>query len=116
MIYTTATLIESFKIVPLAPQFLSDGYFPASRRPPATWSRSSFTTGRRSSPRIARVSARARPCPREDADELIQPAAHQADPELDRGRVYYKTAVQAANATVDRETELMLLDYQELEP
>ena len=117
VIYTTASLIESFKIVPLAPQFLSDKLFPRVSETTTRPSRGRLLQWlARSSPLIARASRRARPCRRERTQtSLFSPPFIKPIRNLTADELYYKTAVQAANATGDRDAELLLLDYQELD-
>ena len=66
VLYTTATLVESFKVVPLAPTiFERPSCSRESQKPHQIWSRSIFTTGRKSSPRIARSFSKGTAVPRE---------------------------------------------------
>ena len=87
LLYSTASLIESFKVVPLAPQFLRDHLFPRvsetasdqvavdfyQRHPKARALLLSLLQGH--------GGAKG-----EDANEPFQPTVHQANPEPDRGR------------------------------
>ena len=116
LLYTTATLIESFKIVPLAPQFLRDKLFPRISETTSDLVAVDFYNGsQKLAPYCSRFS-KGTAVPREKIQtNLFSPPFVKPIRNLTADELYYKTAVQAANATVDRDAELMLLDYQELD-
>ena len=85
MLYTTATLIESFKIVPLAPQFLRDRLFPRISETTSDLVAVDFYNGsQKLAPYCSRFSKGTAVPTREDSDEPILAAVHQADSESDR--------------------------------
>ena len=63
LLYTTASLIESFKIVPLAPQFLRDQLFPRVSETASDLVAVDFYSGsQKLAPYCSRFSERALPC------------------------------------------------------
>ena len=70
---------------------------------------------RRSSPRIARDFQRARLCRERDANVLFLTAIRQADPKPDERRFVLQVAAAAAAGGDNRDAELLLLDFQELD-
>ena len=116
LLYTTATLIESFKIVPLAPQFLRDKLFPRVSETTSDQVAVDFYNGNQKlAPYCSRFS-KGTAVPREKTlTSLFSPPFVKPIRNLTADELFYKSAVQAANATGDRDAELMLLDFQELD-
>ena len=116
MLYTTATLIESFKIVPLAPQFLRDRLFPRISETTSDLVAVDFYNGSQKLAPYCSRFAKGTAVPREKTQtNLFSPPFIKPIRNLTADELYYKTAVPAANAAVNRDAELMLLDYQELD-
>jgi Phage major capsid protein E len=116
LLYTTATLIESFKVVPLAPQFLRDKLFPKTSETTSDQVAVDFYNGtQKLAPYCSRFSkGTAVPCEKMQTS-LFSPPFIKPIRNLTADELYYKAAIQAANATGNREAELMLIDYQELD-
>ncbi len=116
LLYSTASLIESFKVVPLAPQFLRDHLFPRVSETASDQVAVDFYNGsQKFAPYCSRFS-KGTAIPRERTlTSLFSPPFIKPIRNLTADELYYKTAIQAANATGDRDAELMLLDYQELD-
>ena len=116
LLYTTATLVESFTIVPLAPQFLRDKLFPRVSETTSDLVAVDFYNGsQKLAPYCSRFS-KGTAVPREKTlTSLFSPPFIKPIRNLTADELYYKTAVPAANATGNRDAELMLLDFQELD-
>jgi hypothetical protein len=116
LLYTTATLIEAFKVVPLAPQFLRDKLFPRVSETASDLVAVDFYSGsQKLAPYCSRFS-KGTAVPREKTlTSLFSPPFVKPIKNLTADVLYYKSAVQAANATGNRDAELMLLDFQELD-
>ena len=115
MLFTTASLIETFRVVPLAPQFLRDKLFPRVSEVASDLVAVDFYSGTQKLAHCSRFS-KGTAVPREKGStSLFSPPFIKPIRNLTADELFYKSAVQAANATGNRDAELMLLDFQELD-
>ena len=117
IVYRTSSLLESFKVIPLAPQFLRDKSIPTSRGRCNRPSRSRvLSRERRSLHLTALASPKAQPCHvRRRRRAFFSPPHIKPIRNLTSDDLFYKSAAAAANADADRNAELLLLDFQELD-
>jgi Phage major capsid protein E len=115
VLLTTATLIESFKSVPLAPQFLRDKLFP--RIAEADTDQvvvESYRGLARLAPYCSKFS-KGTAVPREVTQtSYFSPPFVKPIRNLTSDDLFYKSAA-AASAHTDRDAELLVLDYAELD-
>ena len=116
VIYTTTSLLEAFKIIPLAPQFLRDKLFPRVVEASTDQVAVEFYQGtQKLAPYCSRFS-KGTAVPREKTQtSFFSPPFVKPIRNLTADDLFYKSAVAAANAAGNRDAELLLLDFQELD-
>ena len=116
ILYTTSSLLESFKVIPPAPAFLRDKLFPRIVEGSTDQVAVEFYNGsQRLAPYCSRFS-KGTAVPREKTQtSFFSPPHIKPIRNLTSDDLFYKSAAAAANADADRNAELLLLDFQELD-
>ena len=116
VIYTTSSLLESFKVIPIAPQFLRDKLFPKVSEASTDQVVVEFYQGKQKlAPYCSRFS-KGTAVPRETTKtSYFSPPHIKPIRNLTSDDLFFKSAAAAANSNVDRDAELLLLDFQELD-
>jgi hypothetical protein len=116
VIYRTASLIDAFRQIPVAPQFLRDKLFPKVSEVTGDLVAVDFYNGsQKLAPYCSRFS-KGTAVPREKAQtNLFSPPHIKPIRNLTADELHNRTAPIGANDNGDRAAELLLLDYQELD-
>ena len=116
LIYRTSSLIESLKVIPIAPQFLRDNLFPRIVEVATDQvAVETYNGSQKLAPYASRFS-KGTAVPREvTKTSFFSPPHIKPIRSLTSDDLFYKSAAAASAGGGDRNAELMVIDFQELD-
>jgi hypothetical protein len=116
LLYRTENLVEAFELIPVAPQFLRDKMFPKVATSASDYvSVETYLGSQKLAPYCSRFS-KGTAVPREkEQTSIFSPPFIKPVRNLTADEAFFKSPTQSANARTNRDAELLVRDFTELD-